>query len=81
MVLAIPILEFTAFTPVRLGLTMPAVNGLVGLPLIALYFSPTNGFSIIRAGCGRISGVIVLLMFVLAVLTAQGLSEQILRWI
>ncbi|MDG5760880.1 divalent metal cation transporter [Natronococcus sp. A-GB1] len=48
--LAIPILAFTDFTPVDLALLMPAVNGVVGLPLTALalfaavrrYFDPSR---------------------------------------
>jgi len=36
VLLAIPILAFTDFTPVKLALLMPAVNGVVGLPITAL---------------------------------------------
>lgn len=82
VVFAILLLEFTELTPVRLGLTMPAVNGVVGLPLtaLALYFANGRFFDHPR-WLRAYFGVIVLLMFVLAVLTGQSLLEQILNWI
>lgn len=79
---AILLLEFTDMTPVRLGIVMPAVNGLIGLPItaIALYFANRKFFDHplwLRAGFA----VIVGLMFVLALLTASDLASQITGWI
>ncbi len=82
VVFAILLLEFTAITPVQLGITMPAVNGLIGLPVtaLALFLANRRFFDHplwMRVGFALIVG----LMFVLALLTAQGLYEQIVGWL
>lgn len=79
---AVLLLEFTDMTPVRLGIVMPAVNGLIGLPItaLALYFANRKFFDHplwLRAGFA----VIVGLMFVLALLTASDLASQIAGWL
>jgi manganese transport protein len=78
----IPILEFTDFTPVRLGITMPAINGVIGLPLtaLALFFANEKFFDHplwMRVGFAIVVGV----MFLLAIITAQGLYSQIVAWL
>jgi manganese transport protein len=78
----IPILEFTDMTPVRLGITMPAINGVIGLPItaLALFYANEKFFDHplwMRVGFGIVVGV----MFVLALLTAQSLYGQIIGWL
>ena len=82
VVFAILLLEFTSITPVQLGITMPAVNGLIGLPItaLALYFANRKFFDHplwMRVGFA----IVVCLMFVLALLTAEGLYDQIVGWL
>lgn len=79
---AILLLEFTDLTPVRLGITMPAVNGLIGLPItaLALFLANQKFFDHPRwldAGLAVVTG----LMFVFTFLTAQDLYSQLLGWI
>lgn len=76
------LLEFTKFTPVRLGITMPAINGVIGLPItaLALYFANRKFFD--HPLWMRVCfGIVVVVMFALALLTAQGLYEQIVAWL
>jgi manganese transport protein len=78
----IPLLEFTAFTPVRLGITMPAINGVIGLPItaLALFFANEKFFEHplwMRVGFA----IVVVVMFALALLTAQDLYSQIIEWL
>ncbi|AGB39164.1 NRAMP family divalent metal transporter [Natronococcus occultus] len=76
VVLAIPILAFTDFTPVDLALLMPAVNGVVGLPLTALalfaavrrYFDPS-----------RVEQAIFLTAVVVLFLTSLVTGEDLVR--
>lgn len=82
VVFGILLLEFTDMTPVRLGIVMPAVNGLIGLPItaLALYFANRKFFDHplwMRAYFAALVG----LMFVLALLTAQSLYGQIVGWL
>ncbi|QLD89044.1 divalent metal cation transporter [Natronomonas salina] len=82
VVLAVPILAFTDFTPVRLALLMPAVNGVVGLPatVVALYLATHEhyelswfeDFSFVTA---------VALMIVAALVTTQSLGSTIVQWV
>jgi manganese transport protein len=79
---AILLLNFTNMTPVRLGIVMPAVNGVIGLPItaLALYFANRRFFDHprwMRVGFSFIVG----LMLLLAVLTGQDLYSQILHWL
>ena len=76
------LLEFTEMTPVRLGIVMPAINGVIGLPItaLALYFANRRFFDHplwMRVGFTIIVG----LMLLLAVLTGQDLYGQILNWL
>lgn len=82
VVFAILLMEFTAMTPVRLGIIMPAVNGIIGLPLttLALYYANKRFFD--HPLWLRIFlGALVVLMFVLSALTAQDLTAQIISWL
>ena len=80
--LAILLLEYTAITPVQLGITMPAVNGLIGLPLTALALYMANRKFFDHPLWMRIGfAIIVGLMFILAGLTAEGLYNQIVGWL
>ncbi|WP_436344186.1 divalent metal cation transporter [Natronorubrum sp. FCH18a] len=80
VVLAIPILAFTDFTPVSLALLMPAVNGVVGLPITALalfagvrhYFDPSRTEQAVFLAA-------VVLMFLTSLVTAQSLIRSILE--
>jgi Mn2+/Fe2+ NRAMP family transporter len=82
VVLAVPILAFTDFTPVRLALLMPAVNDAVGLPatVVALYLAThehyelswTEDLSFVTA---------VALMIVAALVTTQSLGSTIVQWL
>ncbi|MCH7661176.1 MAG: divalent metal cation transporter [Euryarchaeota archaeon] len=82
VVCAVLILEFTNMTPVRLGIVMPAINGLIGIPLtaLALYYANKKFFD--HPLWMRVCfAAIVLFMFVTAALTAQDLYEQIIGWL
>ena len=78
--LAIPILAFTDFTPVSLALLMPAVNGVVGLPVtaLALYAAVNRYYDLSTAERGVFLGA-VLLMFLTSMVTAQSLTRSILE--
>ncbi|MEM4780972.1 MAG: divalent metal cation transporter [Halalkalicoccus sp.] len=78
VVLALPLLAFTGFTPVTLAITMPAVNGVVGLPItaLALYAAVTRYFDPSRAErVAFLAAVFVLLVG--SALTAQDLAGTI----
>ncbi|UPM43177.1 NRAMP family divalent metal transporter [Halocatena salina] len=82
VIFAILLLEVTDMSTVRLALVMPAVNGLIGLPItaLALYFANRKFFDhplLLRIYFALLVG----LMFVLGLLTAQGLHGQIIHWI
>jgi manganese transport protein len=78
----IPLLEFTAFTPVRLGITMPAINGVIGLPITALALFCANEKFFDHPLWMRVGfGIVVVIMFALALLTAQDLFSQIVVWL
>ncbi|GAB3673771.1 divalent metal cation transporter [Halopiger thermotolerans] len=76
--LAIPILAYTGFTPVSLALMMPAVNGVVGLPITALalygavcrYYDPSWAEHAVFLTA-------VVLMFLTSILTAESLAQSI----
>ena len=79
---AILLLEFTEMTPVRLGIVMPGVNGVIGLPItaLALYFANRKFFDHplwMRVGFAVVTG----LMFVMSFLTARSLYDQIVVWL
>lgn len=78
VLLAILILVFTDFTPVYLAITMPALNGMIGLPItsIALYFAVNKYFDPTPAEKVVFLSVVVV-MFVGSVLTAQSLAQTI----
>jgi manganese transport protein len=79
---AMLLLEFTNITPVKLGIVMPAVNGLIGLPIfaLALFFANRKFFDHPR-WLNAVFAVVTLLMFVFTLLTAQGLYSQIVAWL
>ena len=82
LVMGILILEFTNMTPVRLGIVMPAVNGLIGLPLaaLALYYANKKFFD--HPLWLRVClATIVVFTFVTAAVTAQDLYAQIVGWL
>lgn len=81
VVFGVLLLEFTDARPVQLGILMPAVNGVIGLPItaVALYFANKRFFDHPR--WLRIAlGIVVVVMFVLAMTTAQDLGKQIFQW-
>ena len=82
VVLAVPILAFTDFTPVRLALLMPAVNGVIGLPVtvVALYLATHEYYDLSWAE--DLSFVTaVALMIVAALVTTRSLGGTIVQWI
>ncbi|ELY54312.1 Mn2 and Fe2 transporter of the NRAMP family-like protein [Natronococcus amylolyticus DSM 10524] len=78
--LAIPILAFTDFTPVDLALLMPAVNGVIGLPLTALalfaavrrYFEPSRFEQAIFLAA-------VVVLFLTSLVTGEDLARSVLE--
>jgi Mn2+/Fe2+ NRAMP family transporter len=82
MAFAILLLEFTNMTPVRLGIVMPAVNGLIGLPItaLALFFANRKFFDHPK-WLDLALAVVTGLMFVFAFLTARSLYGQIVGWL
>lgn len=76
--LAIPIIAYTDFSPVTLALLMPAVNGVVGLPItaLALYAAVTR-----YVDPSRLERVIFLaavaLMFLTSIFTAESLARSV----
>lgn len=79
---AILLLEFTTMTPVRLDILMPAINGVIGLPITALSLYFTNRTFFNHPLWLRVCFAITVgIMFVLALLTTHGLYEQIVQWL
>ncbi|WP_394741696.1 NRAMP family divalent metal transporter [Natronococcus roseus] len=78
--LAIPILAFTDFTPVDLALLMPAVNGVIGLPLTALalfaavrrYFEPSQFEQAIFLAA-------VVVLFLTSLVTGEDLARSVIE--
>jgi Mn2+/Fe2+ NRAMP family transporter len=82
IVLAVPILAFTDFTPVRLALLMPAVNGVIGLPatVVALYLATHEYYDL--SWIEDLSFVTATaLMIVAALVTTQSLGGTIVQWL
>lgn len=79
-VLAIFLLDFTAMTPVRMAITMPALNGAIFLPITILAM-----FTATRDEMGgkqkAVSALAVLVMFAGSLLTAQSLATTISGWL
>lgn len=80
VVLAIPILAFTDFTPVDLALLMPAVNGVIGLPLTALaLFAGVRRY----VDPSRLEQAIfltaVVLLFVTSLVTGEDLAHSVIE--
>ncbi len=78
VLLALPILAFTDYTPVTLAITMPAVNGVIGLPItaIALYAAVSRYF--VPSRLERVVFLaVVLVLFVGSALTAHDLTQTI----
>ncbi|ELY57507.1 NRAMP family divalent metal transporter [Natronolimnohabitans innermongolicus] len=82
VLLAIPILAFTGFTPVSLALMMPAVNGVIGLPLtaLALFFAVRHYLEPSRLE-QAVFATIVVMMFVTSIFTAESLVQSIVNLI
>jgi Mn2+/Fe2+ NRAMP family transporter len=80
VLLVIPILAFTEFTPVRLALLMPAVNGVVGLPITALaLFAAINRYVEPNRLERAIFLAVVVLMFLTSLVTAESLIRSIIE--
>lgn len=74
--LSILALEFTALTPVRMAITMPALNGAIFLPVTILaMYSATAGE--MPRWQKVVSFIAVIVMFGGSILTAQGLIDTI----
>lgn len=81
VVLAVMALTLTDFTAVELAILMPAVNGVIGLPLtvLALYGAMNRYYDLSRTE-HAIFVVAVLLMFTAAVVSVESLLELIAAW-
>lgn len=81
LAIALTVLTFTDFTPVQLALTMPAVNGIIGLPItvLALYGAMRKFYDLETWEEAIFLGA-VLVMFVASALTARGLLDTILSF-
>ncbi|ADJ13696.1 NRAMP family divalent metal transporter [Halalkalicoccus jeotgali] len=82
VLLALPLLAFTGFRPVTLAITMPAVNGVIGLPItaIALYAAVTRYFDPSRVERALFLAVVGVL-FVGSALTARDLAGTIVGYL
>lgn len=71
-------LTHTQMTPIRLGITMPALNGVVGLPItvVGLWAAVAHHFDLDRAE-NLVFGVVTLILLVGAGLTAHSLLTTI----
>lgn len=80
-ILAVVGLVTTGFTAVQLAILMPAVNGVIGLPLtvLALYGAMNRYFDLSRSE-HAIFLITVVLMFVLAAVTVESLVDTIQQW-
>lgn len=79
---AILLLEYSGANPVKLGILMPAVNGVIGLPVtaVALYFANRQFFD--HPPWLRIAlGIVVIVMIALSLVTGQELATTILQWL
>lgn len=82
VVFAILLMEYTGANPVRLGIIMPAVNGVVGLPItaVALYFANRRFFD--HPPWLRIAlGLVVIVMIVLSLVTGRELATTVMEWL
>lgn len=73
-------LEFTNMTPVRMAITMPALNGAIFLPLtiLAMYDATKHEMKLWQKA---VSFLAVIAMFAGSVLTAQSLYDTVIAWI
>lgn len=74
--------ETTGATPVKLGILMPAVNGVIGLPItvVALYVANKRFFDHPR--WLRVSlGIAVVVTIILSLVSAIDLAKTILQWL
>lgn len=78
-IISVYVLSVTEMTPVRMAITMPAVNGLIYLPLTLLAM-----YAATRHEMGRkqeaLTVVTLLVMFAGSVLTAQSLYDTVIAW-
>ena len=84
VLLAVPILAFTDFTPVALAITMPAVNGVVGLPVtaLALYGAVVRHYDYDVSRTERaVFAAAVVVMFAGAALTAESLATTVASYL
>lgn len=79
-ILAILALEFTAMTPVRMAITMPALNGAIFLPvtILAMYRATEHEMPTWQK---TVSALAVIVLFVGSILTASSLYETIINFL
>ena len=82
VVIAVLVLSTTDLTPVHLAIIMPAINGVIGLPLtvLALYGTVARYFDLSRAEHVVFAATVVLAAG-LALVTAESRAEQIIVWL
>lgn len=82
ILVALPVLAFTDFTPVAPAITMPTVDGGVGLPVtaLALYGAVTGYYDVSRTE-EAVFAAAVLLVFVGAALTAESLAATVASYL
>lgn len=78
--LAILALEYTAMTPVRMAITMPALNGALFLPITILAMYKATSYSM-PSWQKAISFIAVIVMFAGSILTAQSLYDTVVSFL
>lgn len=79
VVIALFLLYSTSFTPVWLAITMPAVNGIIGLPFtVVSLWAAVNKYTNPSAKENLIFGLTSLILFAGSILTARSLYETII---
>lgn len=75
---ALMMLTYTDFTPVRLAILMPAVNGIIGLPVTSFgMWLAINKYTDVKRSHNIAFGLSVFILMMGSVLTAQSLYDTI----
>jgi Mn2+/Fe2+ NRAMP family transporter len=79
-VLSILALEFTEMTPVRMAITMPALNGAIFLPVTILAMYNATAYEM-DAWQKTVSAIAVVVMFAGSILTAESLFDTVVSFL
>lgn len=81
-IVAIAILHYTNMTPVEMAITMPAVNGVIGLPITVLaLWGAVNKYSEVSRAENILFGIVSAILLIGSLLTAQSLTETIISFL